>query len=266
MLHYFQGYHDIAQVCLLVVGQAKAFAVVSRVSLLRIRDYMLPSLGPTIKHLLLIPAILECADPGLANHLGQIQPYFAMSAVLTLYAHDVEGLPDIARLYDFILAHEPVMIIYLFAALVINSREKLLELESGDHDMLHFTLSKLAQSLHVQALVDRSLEIYKAHPPETLPGRVWRRLSSYSVLKTSREGLREQSLAEARSLYDKQSRLLALEEMSSKTIKQMHKNRRPIISFGATVIVGVLSYYLRKNGHDRALWSTLWRIQEVFRW
>lgn len=263
MLHYFQGYHDIAQVFLLVLGEEAAFSAVSRISLLRIRDYMLASLGPSTKHLHLIPAVLRCTEPDLAQHLSRTPPYFALSSVLTLYAHEIQKYTDIARLYDFILAHEPVMTVYLFVALIISRREELLEID--DQDMLLFILSKLPQSLDLQALIDTSLQLYQAHPPESLPGRAWRNISSYSVLKTSRQDLRTQTLDQARAWFRVQSKQLAREEFAAKVTKQMIRNRRPIISFGATLLVGVLSYYLRKNGHDRVLWTTFWHVAQVFR-
>lgn len=263
MLHYFQGYHDIAQVFLLVLGEQTAFTAVSRVSLLRIRDYMLSSLGPSTRHLQLIPAILKCIDPVLAQHLSETPPYFALSSVLTLYAHEIQRYADIARLYDFILAHEPVMTVYLFVALIVYRRTELLEIE--DQDMLLFILSKLPQPLDLQALVDKSLEIFKAHPPETLPGRAWRDISSSSVLKTSRHNLQTQTLDQARALFRLQSQQLTREELAARVMKHVNKNRRSIISFGATVLVGVLSYYLRKSGNDRVLWTTFWHVAQVFR-
>lgn len=263
MLHYFQGYHDIAQVFLLVLGEQTAFTAVSRVSLLRIRDYMLSSLGPSTRHLQLIPAILKCTDPVLAQHLSETPPYFALSSVLTLYAHEIQRYADIARLYDFILAHEPVMTVYLFVALIVYRRTELLEIE--DQDMLLFILSKLPQPLDLQALVDKSLEIFKAHPPETLPGRAWRDISSSSVLKTSRHNLQTQTLDQARALFRLQSQQLTREELAARVMKRVNKNRRSIISFGATVLVGVLSYYLRKSGNDRVLWTTFWHVAQVFR-
>lgn len=265
MLHYFQGYHDIAQVLLLVLGKDAAFEAVSRLSLLRIRDYMLSTLAPAEKHLRLIPAILARAEPDLAAHLGQTPPYFALSAVLTLYAHDIQEYTDIARLYDFILAHEPVMTVYLFAALIVSRKQELLEIPGEDHDMLLFTLSKLPNPLDLQGLIDRCLAVHRSSPPEKLPGNAWRNVSSYSVLKTSRVELRKQTLEEARSLFDKQSRQLDREQMTAKVLKQLNKNRRPILSFGATLLVGVLSYYLRKGGHDRTLWALLWRTAESLR-
>lgn len=263
MLHYFQGYHDIAQVFLLVLGEQTAFTAVSRVSLLRIRDYMLSSLGPSTRHLQLIPAILKCTDPVLAQHLSETPPYFALSSVLTLYAHEIQRYADIARLYDFILAHEPVMTVYLFVALIVYRRTELLEIE--DQDMLLFILSKLPQQLDLQALVDKSLEVFKAHPPGTLPGRAWRDISSSSVLKTSRHNLQTQTLDQARALFRLQSQQLTREELAARVMKQVNKNRRSIISFGATVLVGVLSYYLRKSGNDRVLWTTFWHVAQVFR-
>lgn len=264
MLHYFQGYHDIAQVFLLVLGEDAAFPAISRVSLLRIRDYMLSSLGPSTRHLQLIPAILKCTDPILARHLSGTPPYFALSSVLTLYAHEIQKYADIARLYDFILAHEPVMTVYLFVALIIYRRTEIFEIE--DQDMLLFVLSKLPQPLDLQALVDKSLEIFRAHPPETLPGSAWGSISSYSVLKTSRTGsLQEQTLDQARVLFRLQSRQLAREELAARVMKQVGKNRRSIISVGATLVVGVLSYYLRKSGHDRVLWATVWHVAQVLR-
>lgn len=263
MLHYFQGYHDIAQVFLLVLGETAAFTAVSRVSLLRIRDYMLSSLGPSTRHLHLIPAILKCTDPNLAQHLSNTPPYFALSSVLTLYAHEIQKYADIARLYDFILAHEPVMTVYLFVALIIYRREEILEIE--DQDMLLFVLSKLPQQLDLQTLVDISLKLFKAHPPETLPGRAWRQISSYSVLKTSRPGsLQGQTLEQARALFKLQSRQLAREELAARVMKQMGRNRR-FITFGATIIVGVLSYYLGKSGHGRTIWATFWHVARALR-
>lgn len=264
MLYYFQGYHDIAQVFLLVLGERAAFTAVSRVSLLRIRDYMLSSLGPSTRHLQLIPPILKSADPVLAQHLSGTPPYFALSSVLTLYAHEIQKYADIARLYDFILAHEPVMTVYLFVALIIYRRTEILEIE--DQDMLLFVLSKLPQPLDLQALVDTSLELFRAHPPETLPGRAWRNISSYSVLKTSRPGsLQGQTLEQARILFKLQSQQLAREELAARVIKQVGRNRRSIISFSATLLVGVLSYYLRKGGHDRVIWTTFWQVAQLWR-
>ena len=115
MLHYFQGFHDIVQVFLLVLGVNAAWPAAARLSLLRIRDFMLPTMSGTEPHLRLLPTILYAADPGLAAHLSQTQPFFALPATLTLYAHQIEEYGVISRLFDFLLASEAAMSIYLFA-------------------------------------------------------------------------------------------------------------------------------------------------------
>lgn len=113
-LHYFQGYHDIAQVLLLVLGIDAALTAIARLSLLRIRDFMLPTLTGTEAHLQLIPSILQAADRELYGHLSQTQPFFALAATLTLYAHDIEEYGQIARLFDFLLASEAAIPVYFF--------------------------------------------------------------------------------------------------------------------------------------------------------
>ena len=130
VLCYFQGYHDIIQVLLLVLGADAASSAAARLSLLRIRDFMLPTLTAAEAHLHLLPSVLYAADRELYKHLSgatQPTPFFALAATLTLYAHDIEEYGDIARLFDYLLASEAVVPVYLFATVstfpVISARK-----------------------------------------------------------------------------------------------------------------------------------------------
>lgn len=76
---------------------------------------MLPTMAATKSHLQLLPAILYSADPGLYKHLSGLQPFFALAATLTLYAHDIEEYGGISRLFDFLLAREAVISVYMYA-------------------------------------------------------------------------------------------------------------------------------------------------------
>lgn len=116
MLHYFQGYHDIVQVLLLALGINAAAPAVARLSLLRIRDFMLPTMSGTKLHLPLVLSILSAADKTLGPLVSHTQPFFALPAILTMYAHQIDEYSDIARLFDFLLANEAVVSVYLFAA------------------------------------------------------------------------------------------------------------------------------------------------------
>jgi hypothetical protein len=263
MLFYFQGYHDIAQVLLLVLGAHLARPACARVSLFRIRDYMLPSLSPAVKHLQLIPAILESTDPKLCRHLAGTQPFFALAATLTLYAHDIQEYGDIARLYDFLLAHEPVVSIYLFAAIILSRKKELLNIPVDEPEMLHFTLSKLPQPLDLEGLIIDALELFRAHPPESLPFRAWKRIPQHSVLKTSRELALDSTTEEAKELFDLQTRDLWREEFRQKSYALMWRYRRPAGSVALAILIGVISFYIRRNGLDLWIWNYVGKLKEV---
>lgn len=263
MLCYFQGYHDIAQVLLLVLGEEQAAEAVAQISLFRIRDYMLPSLAPALKHLQLIPAIIERADPKLRQHISGIRPFFALASTLTLYAHDIEEYSDIARLFDFLLAHEPAVSIYLFAAIILSRKKQLLEIPLDDPDMLHFTLSKLPYPLNLDGLISHALELFKDYPPESLSFGVWKQISPYSVLKTSREPFQEHTAEEAVKLFQKQTRQLRNEELREKALTLTWKHRRAIGSGAVAILIAAVSFWIRREGFDAPIWSYLSRFNEA---
>ncbi|CAG8925683.1 unnamed protein product [Penicillium salamii] len=263
MLCYFQGYHDIVQVLLLVLGEKKALPAVAQISLFRIRDYMLPSLSPAVKHLHLIPAIIETTDPELRHHLGNIQPFFALAATLTLYAHDIQEYSSIARLFDFLLAQEPVVAIYLFAAMILSRKNELLEIPEDEPEMLHFTLSKLPNPLDLDGHILRATQLFEDHPPESLPLRAWEHIPWCSVLKTSRDRYRGTSVEDAVYLFNKQSQQIRNEERKKQALGFLWKHRRSVGSIALAILVGTASFYIRRKGLDASIWSYVGRIQKT---
>ncbi|KAL2826811.1 rab-GTPase-TBC domain-containing protein [Aspergillus cavernicola] len=264
MLCYFQGYHDIVQVVLLVLGENQSAPVVARVSLLRIRDYMLPSLSPAVKHLQLIPEIIETADKALSRHISGIQPFFALSATLTLYAHDIQEYSDIARLFDFFLAWEPVVSIYLFAAIVMSRRKELLEIPADEPEMIHFTLSKLPSPLDLEGLISRAVQLFHDCPPESLQSKVWKRIPQCSVLKTSRDVFKRQSTDTVVELFHQQTRQLRSEERKKQVIGFLWSHRRTISSVAVAVLIGAMSIWIRKRGLDNSILSYIDRFRMAF--
>ncbi|KAJ5934316.1 hypothetical protein N7466_003863 [Penicillium verhagenii] len=264
MLCYFQGYHDIVQVFFLVLGNQRAVSAMAHISLFRIRDYMLQTLSPAIKHLQLIPAIIETADPALRKHLAHIQPFFALAATLTLYAHDIQEYNDIARLYDYLLAREPVVSIYLFAAIILSRKKELLDIPLDEPEMLHFTLSKLPQPLDLDGHILRAEQLFRDHPPETLPCGMWKSISRYSVLKTSRGSSPIYTVEEAMRLFEKQNRQIRNEELRKQAVDFAWKHRRTAGSVALAILVGAASFYLRRKGLDTSIWSFICRVQTFF--
>ena len=248
---------------LLVLGESRAVQPVARLSLLRIRDYMLPSLGPALKHLQLLPALLDKADHALCQHLALTKPYFALASTLTLYAHDVQDYHSITRLYDFLLAHEPIVAIYLFAAVIIYRKDELLEIPQDEPEMLHFTLTKLPQPLNLEYLISSTLALFHAHPPSSLPYGAWRRIPSQSVLKTSRDLGNRQSLATGEQYFKRQAQNLRFEEAQDRIAAQVWKHRRPASRIAVALLVGVFSIWLRRTGNDRAIMHSIWRLRDI---
>jgi hypothetical protein len=128
-----------------------------------------------------------------------------LAATLTLYAHDIQEYGDIARLFDFLLAQEAVISIYLFAVIILCRREELFEIPADEPEMLHSILSKLPKPLDLEALISKTMELYEKHPPEKLPFRVWWWISSNSVLRTTRNLAAKQTLEDGEKLFQKQA-------------------------------------------------------------
>jgi TBC1 domain family member 20 len=255
-LCYFQGYHDIVQVFLLVLGPDAAWTCVSRLSLLRIRDYMLPSMTATTMQLHLIPNIIYKADRQLWEHLRPThnQPTFSLASAITLFAHNVQEYGDIARLFDFLLASNALMPIYLYAAMVIKRREALLEVPEDDSAMLHFMLSKLPQPLDLEFYIEETIKLYGQYPPESLPRGTWSRISKHSVLKTTREPLGDaasQNLTFGRqefALHAREIRQLDTITNFTSWIRRTVRNyRRPARTFALALAVGLLAFWWSRN-------------------
>ncbi|KAH7137123.1 rab-GTPase-TBC domain-containing protein [Dactylonectria estremocensis] len=244
-LCYFQGYHDICQVFLLVLEPQWRARTLARLSVLRIRDFMLPSFAPTTSQLRLLPDIISNADPKLRRHLAGIEPFYALAGTLTMYAHNIEGYRDIARLFDVFLAREPVFSIYVFAQIVLDRREEIFEID--EPDMLHVILGKVPAKMDLDRLIADSSRLFENYPPETLP--YWRQISSSSALKTARdvEECGKQTMEEGKVFFHRQVKDLQWAELCDRVKWTLWAYRRPARAIGVAVAVGALAFYLRRN-------------------
>ncbi|SMR62729.1 unnamed protein product [Zymoseptoria tritici ST99CH_3D1] len=252
ILCYFQGYHDIIQVLLLVLGAEAAGPAAVRLSLLRIRDFMLPTLTGAEAHLHLLPAILYNADEELYRHLSgatKPTPFFALAATLTLYAHDIEEYGDIARLFDYLLASEAAVPVYLFATIVLSRKTELLKIDHDEPEMLHSILSKLPKPLNLESLIQSTRSLFTSHPPSRLPNRVWRNISANSVLKTtqSRSHLATQTLQDGERYFHLHAaeieRVDRMKELRHRVRTLAWKYRRPLKWTGAAIMIAVVALY-----------------------
>jgi hypothetical protein len=250
-------------VFLLVLGHESCSEAVARLSTLRIRDFMLPTLAPALAQLRLIPGIIHAVNPKLYRHLSDTQPFFALSGTLTMYAHDIQEYGDIARLFDVFLARESIFSVYMFAQIVLNRSEELFDTPADEPEMLHSILSKLPKPLNLERLISDTTDLLEHHPPENLPG--WSKISKSSVLKTARfpDQVAMQNLQDGRIYFEKQVKELQWAERREKFIKQLWKNKNPAIMIGVGVLVGLLSYHMRKSPSIYNFVSELWKLSRI---
>ena len=215
---------------------------------------MLPTLGPTTAQLRLLPEIIGRADTELRQHLAAIQPFYALSGTLTMYAHNIEAYHDIARLFDVLIAREPVFSIYMFAQIVLDRRDEILEID--EPDMLHVILGKVPLNMDLDALIAKSVDLQNKIPPHKLAE--WRRISSASVLKTmsSVEDCSRQTMAQGQEYFEQQVEEIQWLERQQKAKALLWAYRKPAASVGVAVAVGLLSMYLYRSSAALRSWHS----------
>ena len=136
----------------------------------------------------------------------------------------------------------------------MTRKEELLEFGPDEPEMLYAILSKLPKLLDLESLISRAISLYSQHPPETLPFRAWRKVSSYSVLKSTSNAakLQQQTLADGEDWLQKQSveneRAEARKKLLQRTKFVARKYQRPAGAVTVAIIVAVLSIWLGRNG------------------
>ncbi|GAA5904480.1 GTPase-activating protein GYP8 [Sporobolomyces salmoneus] len=196
-LQYFQGYHDIVSILLLTLDDDELLAsATEQMSLHRIRDSMGPGLEPTLGYLKLAHRLIQRIDPDMYSLVNQAasMPFFALSWALTLFSHDLYEVAVIARLFDFLLAHNPAMISYLVVAILLTKKADLvqcLDQEDNDPAMVHSVLSQLPNLVLSEPVPPRPLT-----PPTP---------SSPTTAKPNSSGEDYRSEAESEALFSSPS-------------------------------------------------------------
>ncbi|ORY82608.1 rab-GTPase-TBC domain-domain-containing protein [Protomyces lactucae-debilis] len=185
-LHYYQGFHDIAQLVLLVAGrkQAVAVALLDKLATHALRDFMLSTLAPSMSMLPLAHDIVKVYDPDLRQLLESVEPYFAVSPLLTWFLHNLESYSDACRVLDLLVASDdPAMILYLIAAQTILRKQQVKEAD-GDPDLIFHVLSRPRQhdDAALEVWLQLAVKLHEGIRPKQL--RHWSRISRHSSLKT----------------------------------------------------------------------------------
>jgi len=123
----------------------------------------------------------------------------------------------------------------------MERKEELFEIPDDEPEMLHSILSKLPKPLDLEGWISRAILLLGRRPPEKLS--TWRRVSKYSVLKTSRTTSPSLSLEAAEKTFAYQCQELRSAEMRKQRLVALVKHKTPIL-VGLSVLIGASSIVL----------------------
>ena len=171
-LYYYQGFHDVVSVFLLVLeDDYLTFHAVEALSKQFLSDCMTENFDSIARLMKIILVVISYADESLYNFLleAQIEPYFATSWFITWFSHDLKQIDKIARIFDLLLCSHPIYSLYLCSSLVILHRQEIMTLDC-DFATVHSFLSKLPRTHGIAAEVICKVadDLFVKYPPEQL--------------------------------------------------------------------------------------------------
>ena len=97
-LHYYQGYNDVCSVAIMVMdNEDAARQVAQQLARYYLREAMNPTMAAVQQALTFMMLILKRRDKPLYNCLRacEVEPVFAISWIITWFAHDIKSLPQV---------------------------------------------------------------------------------------------------------------------------------------------------------------------------
>ncbi|KAF9201280.1 hypothetical protein BGZ49_008466 [Haplosporangium sp. Z 27] len=184
-LSYYQGFHDVCTCLILVLGKEAAMPAAESLAMFFFRDCMLDNLEPVLDQLSLMTTLLRLEDPEVQEFLDKSEtlPYFPLSWVITWCSHNLKDFGEIARIYDFLMCFNPLMSVYLAAAVVMSRKEELFEVEC-DNAMVHSFLTKFPKDANIELLISHAHKLYVTYPPGALQNQAKNWLDENSCVNT----------------------------------------------------------------------------------
>lgn len=166
-LKYYQGYHDVAVTFLLVVGDEIAFHVMEILSTNHLVECMQETMEPTQRRLMYLYPLVQQERPALCEYLERstVGTLFALPWFLTWFGHSLNSYRDVVRLYDYFLASEHLLPIYVTAAIVLFREDDIFR-EDCDMASMHCVLSRLPDNLPFEYIMRQADELYAKYPPD----------------------------------------------------------------------------------------------------
>lgn len=270
-LSYYQGYHDICTVFVIIFQNdlEMLFRVVNTFTLCHLRDFMMPNIDSTIQMLRLIPELTFKVDRSLHEEalMDNLEPFYCLSPLITLFSHDVVNFSTICQVFDFIIASGSISaVLYLYTSLLSIKKDQIFEkismVEDSDcfskHDLIHDSLSKFLKSISAEDVdigIKHSLKYVNKFPLSSL--KTFKKINQYSVLKTSppineinQDVLLDRIQLSDSALLSKQIEAVKRITTTSKgnkglfSFKNMLSSKRNQHLFTVSITIGILSLLL----------------------
>jgi hypothetical protein len=198
-LSYYQGFHDICALFLTVFSEDTdaAYKTMSIFALCHLRDFMMPDLTMSTHIIRLVPEILYLTDCDLYGNLllDNIEPFFCLSPLITLFTHDIQSERSLSLIFDQIFSCGSISIVlYIYVALMMSKQndylEKIKAMEAEDifskQDLVHNALSKFLSTVDyndIECAINDAHKYLKQFPLDKLPS--YKAIGKFSVLRTS---------------------------------------------------------------------------------
>lgn len=269
-LSYYQGYHDICTVFLIIFENdlKLCFKVLSIFTLCYLRDFMMPNIDVTIQMLHLIPDLVQKIDVDLYKEalLNNLEPYYCLSPVITLFSHDISNLDLVCQIFDFIIANGSVGIaLYIYSSMMSIKKDVIFEkislLEDSDcfskQDMIHDSLSKFLRNItndDINEALKNSSEYITKYQLENM--KSFKQINKLSVLRTNPliidldvSVLKEKVKLSDRELLRNQIKETNKVKINPKnkslsSIKEVLLNKKNQQLFKVSITIGILSFLL----------------------
>lgn len=172
-LHYFQGFHDICTVFLLVNGEHAAYQLLQRFVHTHCYAFMKKTFAEVAELLSLSMRIVRAEDRKLCEKVEALQedvsftqmPMFALSWVLTFFSHVIPCFTHAARVFDFCLAH-PLAVLYLVASVILHEKPTVMGMK--DLPDLHRHFSRIVRTIDWEEICGLAAVLMTSQPPKRL--------------------------------------------------------------------------------------------------
>ncbi|KAG5669673.1 hypothetical protein PVAND_017556 [Polypedilum vanderplanki] len=244
-LSYYQGYHDVAVTFLLVCGDEMAFHIMETLSTDHLVECMQRTFEIVQKRLLIIYALIWKEKRELYEFLERSQCglLFALPWYLTWFGHSLNSYKSVVRLYDFFLASDPLLPLYVTAAIVLYREEEIFH-EECDRASLHCLLSQLPDDLPFEYLLKQSEKLYLAHPPHELHRDI-------EVIIEREKKMREEEdkvFERRRQMIQKKRNPTSAPKKGFSLFSKIVANKKSIVVTTAfSIVIGIFAYYYRSQ-------------------